>query len=80
MRGELPPAPADADAPPLPRLQELRGCARSGDVMALGTALDALAAEFPALTAELRSYAARFDLRSVERALDALIDKREKKT
>jgi hypothetical protein len=48
--------------------------------MALGTALDALAAEFPALTAGLRSYAARFDLRSVEQTLVALIDNREKKS
>jgi PAS domain S-box-containing protein len=69
---------ADAAAPPLPRLLELRDSARSGDVMALGTELDALAVEFPALTAELRGYAARFDLRSVEQALDALIDDREK--
>jgi CheY-like chemotaxis protein len=69
----------DATAPPLPSLSELRDCARSGDVMALGTALDALAAEFPSLTAELRGYAARFDLRSVEQTLDALIDNREKK-
>ncbi len=68
----------DATAPLLPRLLELSDCARSGDVLALGTMLDALAAEFPALTAELRSYAARFDLRSVEQALDALIDNREK--
>jgi DNA-binding NarL/FixJ family response regulator len=70
----------DATAPPLPRLAELRDRARAGDVMALGTALDALAAEFPALTAELRGYAARFDLRSVEQTLDALIDNREKKS
>ena len=49
-----------------------------GDVVALGTALDALAEEFPGATAELRGYAARFDLRSVEQALDALIDNREK--
>jgi CheY-like chemotaxis protein/anti-sigma regulatory factor (Ser/Thr protein kinase) len=71
--GESTPAPKDIAVPGLLALQELRDCARSGDVMALGTALDALAGEFPALTAELRGYAARFDLRSVQRALDALI-------
>jgi signal transduction histidine kinase/ActR/RegA family two-component response regulator len=69
---------ADAGVPPVQRLQELRNSVRSGDVMALGMALDALEAEFPALTAELRGYAERFDLRSVERALDALIDNKEK--
>jgi PAS domain S-box-containing protein len=69
---------ADVASPPLLRLLELRDSARTGDVMALGTALDALAAEFPSLIAELRGYAARFDLRSVEQALDALIANREK--
>jgi len=71
---------ADAATPPLSRLLDLRACARSGDVVALGIALDALASEFPALTAQLRGYAARFDLRSVEQGLDALIDNREKKS
>jgi PAS domain S-box-containing protein len=72
---EMAPAAAvDAAAPPLAQLLELRASARTGDVLAVGTQLDALAAGFPAFTAELRGYTARFDLRSVERALAALID------
>jgi len=68
----------DGGPPPLERLLELRNYARTGDVMALGVELDGLATEFPAFTAELRGYAARFDLRRVEHTLAAMIDKREK--
>jgi hypothetical protein len=60
---------------PSAQLAELSDLARAGDVMALESRLDALAAEpkHAAFVAELRELVGRMDLRGIERWLQSLL-------
>jgi CheY-like chemotaxis protein len=60
---------------PVERLAALYDLAHKGDVMALDSELDALAAEpaHAAFAAELRMYIARMDMRGAERLLEPLV-------
>jgi PAS domain S-box-containing protein len=76
------PAPAAEAAvvdavPGLEQLRDLFERAHTGDVVALGAAIDALPDEYAALARELRDFGARFDLRAVEKRLSALIERAE---
>jgi CheY-like chemotaxis protein len=66
---------ASAVALPADRLAALYDLARKGDVMALESELEALAAEpaHAAFAAELRRFIARVDMRGVERRLEPLV-------
>jgi CheY-like chemotaxis protein len=75
------PRPAYSSVPtavpsvPSAQLAELSDLARAGDVMALESRLDALAAEpkHAAFVAELRELVGRMDLRGIERWLQSLL-------